>query len=159
MFYFLLLLGEYVYLTPLSYNMSDAPLTVWSAIARNTHKKSTMTGCMDRKRVWSASLLLFNSPFPQLFWTTRLSLSDVALYCKKHIISRRAPFVYMWGFCACAHVCLRGSFSQSRRGAETEGGGVATSTSANWILPKRDSDEVLFIEAVIVSIFTPVHEY
>lgn len=35
----------------------------------------------------------------------------------------------------------------------------ANSTSANWILPKRDSDEVLFIAALIVSIFAPVHGY
>lgn len=33
------------------------------------------------------------------------------------------------------------------------------STSTNWILPKHDSDEVLFRAAVIVSIFTPVCEY
>lgn len=102
------------------------------------------------------SLLLFNPSLPRLLWTTQLSLSNAVLYYKKHIISKHAPFVYRF---VCAHGCLCAPLSQSRRGAEAEAGGGASSTCANWILPKRDSDEVLFIAAVIVSIFTPVHEY
>lgn len=71
---------------------------------------------------------------------------------KKHIIRKRAPFVFSAGG-LCAHVCVCVRLSR-----EPDGGRVS-STSANWILPKRDSDEVLFIAAVIVSIFAPVHEY
>lgn len=73
------------------------------------------------ERVWRTSLLLFDPPFPRLFWTTQLSLSDTVLYCKKHIIREHAPFVYARGFVH-AHVCLCVPFSQSRHGAETEGG-------------------------------------
>lgn len=89
-------------------------LIAWST------QKSTLIICMDRK---GFGVHLFNPPFPpRLFWTTHLSLPDIALYCKKHIISKHAPFVYAWGF-LCAHMCVCVCFSsQPRHATETEGG-------------------------------------
>lgn len=121
------------------------------------HTKEHFDHTHRLERVWNASLLF--KPPPRLLWTTQLSLPDVLLYCKKHIITKHASFVHTWGFVrAHVSVCAFLTIQTWCRDRGWDGGGVS-STSANWILPKRDSDEVLFIAAVIVSIFTPVHEY
>lgn len=104
------------------FHLSGTPLTtVYNSIYSMKRTKEHLDHTYGPEMVWVASLLLFNPPFPWLFWTTQLSLPDMVLYCKKHIIREHAPFVYVWGFVR-AHVCLCVPFSQSRHGAETEGG-------------------------------------
>lgn len=102
-------------------NFTEMYIFTWVKHHSQHTQKIPLIIRMDRK---GFGVHLFSSsipPFPRLFWTTKLSLSDMVLYCKKHIIRERAPFVYAWGF-ERAHVCLCVPFSQSRHGAETEGG-------------------------------------
>lgn len=67
------------------------------------HTKEHFDNTHRLERVWNASLLF--KPPPRLLWTTQLSLPDVLLYCKKHIITKHASFVHTWGFVR-AHVSV-----------------------------------------------------
>lgn len=98
-----------------AYNVSDTPLTMRGGPAWST-QKSTLIICLDQKRVWSASLPLFNPPFPpRLFWTTQLSPPDVVLYCKEaHNTQACTICVFSWG-CVCARVCPCAPLARARQ--------------------------------------------
>lgn len=120
-----------------------------AVLTKRAHRSCEQTGL---EGVWCASLPLPSRLFPWVSRTIQLSPPHTVFtltHAEKKQPCASCVHTYM---CVCVHA---GFVMQTWR---RDRGGLS-STSANWILPRRDSDEVLFIAAVIVSIFTPVRGY
>lgn len=87
----------------LSNSVSDTPLMICHHSMK--HTKELTDHIWTSKGLECVSSPLYTA-FPRLVWKTCLSQPDAFLYCKKHIISMHAPFVYLRGECACTCVCF-----------------------------------------------------